>query len=103
MVTAPLRTMQKAVLFGLVTVDAASRDAAVADVTPASTDLAAGDTEAEFNVTAGVDGETVIDFQVGPDDVRTLRVIVGQPPPGEEPFTLAPPAGVCVSPSADCP
>jgi hypothetical protein len=101
-VSAPLRTPQKAALLGAVAVEAESRDAGIADVTPAGFVLAAGETGADVTVNAVADGETVIFFRVGPDDLRTLRVVVGVPPPGREPFTWAPPAGACVEPSGDC-
>jgi hypothetical protein len=97
-VTVPLRPMY----LNPADVDALSRDPGVATVTPDSFALAPGETEAEVMVTTVADGETAIIFQVG-DDVRALRVVVGQPAPGEEPFNWAPQPGVCVGDPGGCP
>jgi hypothetical protein len=59
--------------------------------------IAAGQRSAAVTVTTGAEGSAVLTFQAG-TEVRQLTVVVGPPPAGGAPLTLARPAGVRLSP-----
>jgi hypothetical protein len=72
-----------------------SLDPAVATVSPGVAVIPTGESAVTLTVTAtsGVPAETRIDLGVGVDR-ETLRVVVGVPPAGMAPPTVAPPVGI---------
>jgi len=59
--------------------------------------IEAGQRSAAVTVTTGTEGSAVLTFQAG-TEVRQLTVVVGPPPAGDAPLTLASPVGARVSP-----
>ena len=78
-----------------VSVNAVSRDSAVADVNVSPLTIGIGETSAVLTVIATTDtvGQTLIDLTFNGEH-RTLQVIVGLPATGEEPVTISPTVGV---------
>ena len=78
-----------------VSVNAVSRDSAVADVNVSPLTIGIGETSAVLTVIATTDtaGQTLIDLTFN-EEHRTLQVIVGLPATGEEPVTISPTMGV---------
>jgi hypothetical protein len=75
-----------------------SSDAAVATV-PGTVVIAAGSTDATFDVTAGVAGDALLTLVAG-DVGRELRVISGNPTAGNTPPVFAAPIGITIVPFA---
>ena len=78
-------------------VDLFSRNPEVVDVAVNSVLIPAGSREAEIPlvVTATGNSQALIELIVG-DQLKTLQVVVGLPPSGEEPRVFAPTVGIVI-------